>query len=87
MNELHMDCHELLGLLSDYVDGELEANVRMAIEQHMAECERCRVVVNTLRKTITLYHRLSQETVTLPEDVRERLFRRLQQLTFPRGNG
>lgn len=83
MNEIHLECRELLGLLSDYIDGELKAELRAAIEQHMTECGHCRVVVDTLRKTVTLYHQLSQETVTLPQEVQERLFRLAQQTTFP----
>ncbi len=75
MNEVHQECRELLGLLSDYVDGELEAELCAAIEQHMAECGHCRVVVDTLRKTVKLYHHLSEEPITLPAEVQERLLR------------
>ncbi len=79
MSEIHMECRELLGLLSDYVDGELDPELCAAIERHMAECNPCQVVVDTLRKTVTLYHELSAETAPLPKEVQERLLRALQQ--------
>lgn len=67
-----MFCKEMLGDLSDYLDGELRAQLCAEIEQHMAECGNCRVVVDTLRKTVSLYHEHGHEP--LPEDAKERLY-------------
>jgi anti-sigma factor RsiW len=44
------DCHSLLASLSEYVDGELEETICQEIEAHMADCENCRVVVDTLQR-------------------------------------
>ncbi|MFN3309612.1 MAG: anti-sigma factor family protein [Anaerolineales bacterium] len=77
MSAQRPSCHEMLHSLSDYLDGELEAEICAAIESHLAECENCRIVVDTLRKTITLYHQYSEEDLDLPADVRSRLFKRL----------
>jgi anti-sigma factor (TIGR02949 family) len=69
-------CHDLLASLSDYVDGELSENLCAELERHMHQCENCRIVVDTLKKTIDLYHTdLTPEP--LPVDVRDRLFHRL----------
>lgn len=65
------NCRELLGALSDYIDGELEARLCQEIEQHLAECQNCQILVDTLRKTIRLYQRERPET--LPQAVEERL--------------
>ncbi len=72
---IHPNCHELLGRLSDYVDGELDQALCIEIEKHMAECERCHLVIDTLRKTVELYR--SMPTPPLPDDVRGRLLLRL----------
>lgn len=72
----HESCRELLSTLSDYVDGSLERDLCAKIEQHMTGCENCRVVINTLRKTIDLYH-ASAEPVQVPDEVRSRLYKRL----------
>ena len=45
-------CKNLLASLSDYVDGSLSENLCTEIERHMAGCENCRLVVDSLRKTI-----------------------------------
>jgi hypothetical protein len=45
-------CKNLLASLSDYVDGSLSENLCTEIERHMAGCENCRLVVDSLRTTI-----------------------------------
>jgi len=73
----HTSCESLLGSLSDYIDGELGAELCRQIEKHIAECENCRIVVDTTRKTIDLVHTSSSPESGLPDDVRDRLFKRL----------
>lgn len=75
MNE-HGTCKEWLGSLSDYVDGDMDGDLCADLEKHLQECPNCQVVVNTMRKTIELYHDAADEIV--PDDVRERLFACLQ---------
>ncbi len=65
-------CEHLLADLSDYLDGEAAASTCAEIERHLADCPDCRVVVDTLRKTISLYQDLPQPD--LPVEVRARLF-------------
>ncbi len=72
----HLNCGALLESLSEYVDGVLGDALCEEIESHVAACNDCRVVVDTLKKTIYLYHETSEKTV-IPLDVRERLFHRL----------
>jgi anti-sigma factor RsiW len=73
----HETCHHLLSSLSEFVDGSLEAELCMEIERHLEGCDNCQVVVDSLRKTIYLYHVTAQETVDMPSSVRQRLFHRL----------
>ncbi|GAB4528317.1 MAG: zf-HC2 domain-containing protein [Anaerolineae bacterium] len=72
----HETCKNLLSQLSDYIDGELEAALCEEIERHMADCPDCRVVVNTLQKTIELYR--TGGRVEVPAEVKHRLYRVLQ---------
>ncbi|MBP6208472.1 MAG: zf-HC2 domain-containing protein [Anaerolineales bacterium] len=71
----HKNCKALLGSLSEYIDGELPAELCAEIEKHLEGCENCRVVLNTTKRTIDLVQLPVEETV--PLDVRERLFKRL----------
>jgi anti-sigma factor RsiW len=74
----HENCHNLLDSLSDYVDGSISDTLCSEIEKHIASCEDCRIVVDTLKKTVYLYHATAEEdTPEVPEDVRERLYHRL----------
>jgi anti-sigma factor (TIGR02949 family) len=76
MNREEMSCKRLWESLSDYIDGELSDELCQKIEQHMAGCEHCRIVVDTTNKTITLCHHEAQDT-EMPADVRGRLFETL----------
>ncbi len=78
-------CKNLLASLSDYVDGSLSENLCTEIERHMAGCENCRLVVDSLRKTIYLYQ-VTTEPVAVPDDVRQRLFSRLDLDDFLKKN-
>lgn len=69
------NCKSLLESLSDYVDGTAREEICRELERHLSDCENCRVVVDTLKKTVYLYQ--SNADTDLPQGVRERLFRRL----------
>lgn len=65
-------CRAILQDLSLYVDGEAEDALCEEIERHMAGCENCRVVVDTLAKTVSLYR--EHGSSRMPGDARERLY-------------
>ncbi len=70
----HETCRALLGNLSEYVDGVLGAELCDEIEHHLEGCENCRIVVDSLRKTIYLYQTTSHPA-SVPDEVRERLYK------------
>ena len=80
MNE-HKNCQALLGQISDYVDGELNPDLCTELERHLGNCENCRVVFDTLKKTIELYQ-VTNQTDPLPKGVKERLFYKLELQDF-----
>jgi hypothetical protein len=49
-----MKCEELLKMLNEYVDGTVDPAVCTEFEQHMAGCNPCQVIVDNIRKTLTL---------------------------------
>lgn len=65
-------CRDMLGDLSDYLDGQASQDICAEIERHMASCEDCRIVVNTFEKTVLLYRDLPQPEV--PDGARQRLY-------------
>lgn len=66
----------MLGSLSEYVDGSLGQSICDEIERHLAECDDCKVIVDTLKKTVYLVRSTAEEP-DVPEDVRDRLYRTL----------
>jgi len=47
-------CAEYIGGLNDYLDGEVSPELCEEIEKHVGECENCRIMVDTLRQTVSL---------------------------------
>ncbi len=72
----HENCQALLSSLSEYIDGELPQELCAEIEKHLEGCDNCRIVLNTTRRTIDLVQGPTSEEV-VPDDVRDRLFKRL----------
>jgi anti-sigma factor RsiW len=72
----HKNCRKFLGSLSEYVDGELDEELCSVLEHHMEDCEDCRIVVDTLRKTVNLYHQTATDEVMTPA-IRQRLYKTL----------
>lgn len=69
---MSQSCRDHLGALSDYLDDDLHPEFCAEIERHLAECGDCRIVVDTLRKTVMLYRAFGHEEV--PDDAKARLF-------------
>lgn len=68
-----MRCDEFLAMLNEVLDGDSFCE---DLETHLAACEGCRVVVDTVRRTITLYR--GSQAMELPWTFRERLHREIQ---------
>lgn len=65
------ECKHLSNALSDYIDGEAPAELRIEIERHLVVCSHCRALLNTLHKTISLCRGLPEPE--MPVRTRERL--------------
>ena len=73
-----MDCKQVLANLSDYVDGEVSQELRKALEEHVAHCRRCRVILDTTHRTLKIV--LDTEPFEVPLAVSARLYTRLQEV-------
>ena len=71
-----MKCEEMLMLLNEYVDGTIDPGICPEFEHHLAGCNPCQVVVDNIRKTITLYQ--AGKPYELPLPFRERLHETLR---------
>lgn len=64
-------CEDMIGELSDYIDGELEAELCEKLEQHLSSCKDCRLMVDTMKRTVQLCQDGTCED--LPEDLQQKL--------------
>ena len=65
------DCEELLSGISDYVDGTASMELCAELQRHMEGCPDCRVVVDSIQKTVRLFR--GEEEVDLPDGFHEKL--------------
>ncbi|NNJ12943.1 hypothetical protein EKD04_021700 [Chloroflexales bacterium ZM16-3] len=73
-------CHDLALQLSAYLDGDLPADLCRDLEVHMGDCPDCRVVLDTLGRTVQIVRSLSDTPIFLPADVEARLLARLTEI-------
>lgn len=74
---MNMTCEQFLGLVSDYLDGELEAALGTAMQAHRAICKDCRVVLDTTGQMLRIVG--DERTFTMPEGASQRLRQALAQ--------
>jgi len=66
-----MRCRQVIDKISEYIDGELDPELVRELERHLEHCEDCRIVVDTMHKTVEIFYHT--EPAGLPDDVRQRL--------------
>jgi anti-sigma factor RsiW len=67
----------MLSSLSDYVDGTLSDELCREIDRHLADCQDCTIMVDTLRKTVSIVHQCAEQEAEAPAEVRARLYKSL----------
>jgi anti-sigma factor RsiW len=60
----HMNCRELVELVSAYLEGALSMEDRMRFESHLSGCDGCSTYVDQMRRTIELTGTLRVEDVS-----------------------
>lgn len=71
-----MNCEELLAALNEYVDGDVDPGVCDAFQEHLADCNPCQIVVDNIRKTISLYK--AGEPFEMPAEFQQKLHEQLR---------
>lgn len=71
-----MKCEELVTYLSEYIDQNLDDELRADAQEHLASCHNCRVVLDTTQKTIFIYRQTGRQGI--PAGRRQALLDRLQ---------
>jgi anti-sigma factor RsiW len=72
-----LNCTGAIREISSYIDGELEASLRIELEEHLRECEDCAIIVRQTQLTVQVF--CDDKPLDLPNDVRSRLHEKLKQ--------
>ena len=70
------ECQQLLQSWSEFLDDEMPRDGHQRLESHLAGCQDCQVLVQTMEKTLQLYQQLEQPK--LPEEAVDRLWQTLK---------
>jgi len=71
-----LNCKSVISELSNYLDGELELAEKQELQQHLADCQECNLIVNQTKLTVDIF--CDSEPVALPPDVQTRLHEALR---------
>jgi predicted anti-sigma-YlaC factor YlaD len=66
MSEQALTCHEVIELLSNYIEGALSTDERRRVDEHLALCDGCTTYLDQMREAIRLSGMVTEEQV--PED-------------------
>jgi anti-sigma factor RsiW len=57
-------CQQVVELVTDYLEGVLDADLRARVEAHLAECEGCAEYLEQMRTTVRLLGRVPVDTLS-----------------------
>jgi anti-sigma factor RsiW len=66
MSDRALTCHEVIEIITDYLEGALPVDHRRRVEEHLAICDGCTTYLEQMRETIRLTGMLTEEQI--PED-------------------
>ena len=66
MSERALTCHEVIDLLSNYIEDALSSDERRRVDEHLALCDGCETYLEQMRETIRLSGMVTEEQV--PEE-------------------
>jgi anti-sigma factor RsiW len=78
-----LNCKSVISELSNYLDGELELAEKQELQQHLADCQECNLIVNQTKLTVDIF--CDSEPVALPPDVQTRLHEALRRKFSEKG--
>lgn len=71
-----LTCKQFLQELNDYLDPNVDSELKRRLASHVTQCPNCFVIVDTTQKTLQVYKGIEPQTI--PEDVKARLLKALE---------
>ena len=70
-----LTCKQFLQELNDYLDPNIDAEMKNHLNAHVTQCPNCFVIVDTTMKTLQVFKGVEPQAI--PEDVKTRLWKAL----------
>ena len=71
MSAEDLSCHEVVELITDYLEGALSPEDRGRVEAHLGVCDGCTSYLEQMRETIRLTGMLTEEQI--PDEQKQEL--------------
>jgi anti-sigma factor RsiW len=71
MSDRALTCHDVINIITDYLEDALSPGDRRRVEEHLAICDGCTAYLEQMRETIRLTGMLTEEQI--PDDQKQRL--------------
>jgi anti-sigma factor (TIGR02949 family) len=76
MSIIEISCVEVWREISNYLDGEVSAELRERLRAHFDTCHHCAAVLDGTRNVVELFG--DGKTFPIPEGFSERLYKKIQ---------
>jgi methylphosphotriester-DNA--protein-cysteine methyltransferase len=88
-NQKMLNCEQVWREVSNYIDGDVDAAVRSAMDEHFRTCKRCASVLAGTRNVVQLYgdERMLEVPAGFSQRLEKRLEKRLTQNAAVEGSG
>ena len=73
---MKLDCKHIWRELSNYLDGEISAEMRAEVEAHVAQCQHCAALLDSAHNVVVLI--ADERRIELPIGFHARLRERLE---------
>jgi anti-sigma factor RsiW len=81
VSERGLTCHEVIDILTEYLEDALPGEERRRVEEHLAGCDGCTAYLETMRETIRVTGMLTEEQI--PVEQKEQLLEAFRGWTRP----
>jgi anti-sigma factor (TIGR02949 family) len=71
-----LTCKEFLQEISDFLDENVDEELRQRLEAHISQCPNCFVILDTTKKTIQVFKGVDAQPI--PVEVHQRLMRAVE---------
>jgi predicted anti-sigma-YlaC factor YlaD len=81
MSTTRLTCHEVVELVTDYLEGALSEDDHLRVEEHLSLCDGCTRYLEQMRETIRLTGMLTEEQI--PDEQKADLLEAFRSWTGP----